>query len=168
MVRMPPIRAWCPRYRPTHSFGCISLATVLATAGRWQTDSPNYATSFFQARPDRLISAVKSSFPILKKLIALSTSRWKGVQRPFPHTLQEQLLEFASAASPHPQQTQQHHSWRALQSDFDCRTYSTNGDDKKVAVLRAAIDGSPSLCNIPLRYSFRRNKDTHHDVTSNQ
>ena len=41
---------------------------------------------------------------------------------------------------------------------------STNGDANKIAVLSATIDGSPSLCNIALRYRSRRNGDTNHDV----
>ena len=71
MMRMLPVRAWCPRYRPTCSFGSIPLAASLATG---RTDSPHSATSFFQARPERRISAVKPSVPILKKLIALGVN----------------------------------------------------------------------------------------------
>ena len=70
MMRMLPVRAWCPRYRPTCSFGCIPVATALATTGRQQTDSPNSATSLFRARPERGISADFPFLPILKKLIA--------------------------------------------------------------------------------------------------
>ena len=66
-----PVRAWCPRYRPTCSFGSIPLAASLATG---RTDSPHSATSFFQARPERRISAVKPFVPILKKLIALGVN----------------------------------------------------------------------------------------------
>ena len=69
MVRMLPVHAWCPRYRPTYSFVYIPHATALDTAGLQQTDSPHSATSFFHARPERCISAVKPSLPILKKLI---------------------------------------------------------------------------------------------------
>ena len=44
------------------------------------------------------------------------------------------------------------------------KTNSTNGVASKVAVLRATIDGSPSLCKSTRRYPSRRNVDTNHDV----
>ena len=44
------------------------------------------------------------------------------------------------------------------------KTNPTNGDVNKLAVLRATIDGSPTLGNIALRYLCRRNKDINHDV----
>ena len=75
---------------------------------------------------------------------------------------QEQFWE--SATSPHAWQTQQHHSWRALPIVLLHKTYSTNGDANNVAVLKATIDGSQSLCNIALRYPNRRNRDTNNDV----
>ena len=93
MIRMLPVRAWCPRYRPTYNLGWIPLATALALP---------------------------------------STSRASHFSR--------------QAISPSPR-----------------KTNSTTGDANNVAVLRATIDGYPLLCNIALRYTNRRNKDTNHD-----
>ena len=47
-------------------------STCNCSCYRWRqwTDSPNSATSFLQARPERRSSAVKPSLPFLKKLIA--------------------------------------------------------------------------------------------------
>ena len=54
--------------------------------------------------------------------------------------------------------------WCALQLGFHEKPNSTNGDANKVAVLRAMIDGSPSLCNTTLRCPRRRNGDTKRHV----
>ena len=153
MIRMPPVHAWCPRYRPTYSFGFIPLAHALAT--RW-ADSPTSATSFFQARPDRLLAAVKPSLPILKKLItsAAITSihfmmEWDSTIFPtcasrgnfkvgvchFTSRKADSATPFA-ACSP---------------IGLSHKTNSTKGDANDVAMLRATIDGSPSLYNIARR-----------------
>ena len=45
-----------------------------------------------------------------------------------------------------------------------CSRTGPSRKTNKVEVLRATIDGSPSLCNISLRCPSRRNRDTNHDV----
>ena len=167
MIRMLPVRAWCPRYRPTYSIVCIPLATALVTAGQ-QTHSPNFATTFFQARPERCIQAVKPPLPILKKLIASAAIVGIHLKTECDATIfptcasranfRVRVCRFTSrmadSATP----------FVACSPTVLSRKTDPPNDGIKVAVLRATIDGSPSLCNIALRYPSRRNKDTNHDV----
>ena len=68
------------------------------------------------SRASHFSRQVKPSLTILKKLFA--SAAIVGIHF---EALPEQTSQFASAASPHAWQTQQHHPWRALQLGFHAK-----------------------------------------------
>ena len=148
MMRMLLVRAWCPRYRPTESFGCVPLATaLLPLVGSRRSNEllPSMSRTshlpihrrYPQMEWDSTIFPTCASRANLSVRVCLFTSLMADSATPFVACSQNGLSR---------------------------KTNSTNEDANKVAFLRATIDGSPSLCNIALRYPSRRNRDTNHDV----
>ena len=115
MIRMLPVLVWCPGYRPTYSFGCIPLATALATAGRQLTGSPKFCN-------DLLPSTSRASH-FSRQAISFNPEETDPTccHRRCPLQEDEMGLNDLSHMPPHAWQTQQHHSWRAVQLGFHAR-----------------------------------------------
>ena len=129
----------------------------------------NSATSFFQVRPERRVSAVKPCLPIVKKLIATDAIVGVHLKMEWDSTIFTTCgsrANFSVRVCLFTSRTADSANTMVACSltGLSRKTYSTNGAANKVAVSRATIDGSPSLCNITQRYPSRRNKDTIHDV----
>ena len=117
--------------------------------------------AFFQARPERHISAVKPSLSILKKLSHLKPSlvhisRLNVTRRYFPHALPEKFSTFASASLLHVWQTQQHHRWHASPTGLSRKTNSTNG----VANKSRSLEGYDRWLSITLQCRSALTKST--------